>query len=201
SPFSIGYGYGMSGASILGLALAINKALGEPFKKEDIGRIAHVIEVEGKTGLGDVLAQMVGGFELRTKPGAPGFGEIKRLSHPEGWLVVTTPVKMRKTCDLIANYHKINEVGDLCYKEFLKNQNIENFIRISKYFWDRLEIIDQDLIKVAKIYKNYGIEHISFKKGIVYGIVRNEDFPLENGVFEKNGIKLIVSRISNRGAY
>lgn len=201
SPFSMGYGYGMSGASILGLALAINKALGEPYKKEDIGRIAHIIEVERKTGLGDVIAQMIGGFELRTKPGAPGLGKIKRLPHPKELLVITTPVKMIKTCDLLINLHKINEIGETCYREFQRNPNIENFMKISKSFWEKLEIINQDIIKVLKIYENYGIELVSFKKGIVYGIVRNEDFPLESGVYEKNGIKLIVSRISNRGAH
>lgn len=202
SPLPIGYGYGMSGASLLGLALAINKALGGPFKKDEVGKIAHIIEVERRTGLGDVLAQTAGGFVIRTKPGAPTVGEVKNLPHPREWLVVTTPVKKINTCEILKNPSKINEVGERCFKEFLKNPIMENFINISKTFWESIGLINQDFIKIMKIYEDLGIEHFSFKKGIVYGIIREEDFQLNNEwtTIEKNGITLIISRISNRGA-
>lgn len=44
---------------------------------------AHRVEVETGGGLGDVLAQYVGGFEIRVKPGAPGVGEAYRVLTPE----------------------------------------------------------------------------------------------------------------------
>ncbi|MEM1573958.1 MAG: pantoate kinase [Candidatus Methanomethylicaceae archaeon] len=202
SPLPIGYGYGMSGASLFGLTLAINKALGEPLKKNEVGKIAHIIEVERKTGLGDILAQTVGGFVIRTKPGAPNIGEVKNLPYPKEWLVITTPVKKINTSEILKN-PRINEIGEECFKEFLKNPIIENFVNISNIFWKNIGLIDEDLIKIMKIYENLGIKYFSFKKGIVYGIIHEEDFQLNNNwtIIEKNGIMLIISRISNRGAF
>ncbi|MEM0101494.1 MAG: pantoate kinase, partial [Candidatus Methanomethyliaceae archaeon] len=160
SPLPIGYGYGMSGASLFGLTLAINKALGEPLKKDEVGKIAHIIEVERKTGLGDILAQTVGGFVIRTKPGAPNIGEVKNLPYPKEWLVITTPVKKINTSEILKN-PRINEIGEECFKEFLKNPIIENFVNISNIFWKNIGLIDEDLIKIMKIYENLGIKYFS----------------------------------------
>ncbi|MCQ5337254.1 MAG: pantoate kinase [Candidatus Methanomethylicia archaeon] len=206
----IGYGYGMSGASTLGLVLAINKALGMPIKKEEAYNIAHILEVRRKTGFGDVIAQIVGGFEFRKKPGAPTFGEVIRLPDPNGWLVVTTPVKIMNTNKMINHkINKINEYGLICEKEFLNEPTIENFMKISRKFWENLGLIDNEIINIIKIYENLGLPYISIKKGIVYGII-DEDHckkifelkDLENPVLiNKNGLIFIISKLSKIGAY
>ena len=76
----VGYGFGCSGAVALSLAIALNDALKYGYTKTKVAQIAHKAEIKCQTGLGDVLASYHGGFEIRTKSGAPGIGEVQRLS-------------------------------------------------------------------------------------------------------------------------
>ena len=46
---------------------------------EECGKYAHLAEVELGTGLGDVIGELSKGIVLRTKPGAPGYGEAKSI--------------------------------------------------------------------------------------------------------------------------
>ena len=75
----VGYGLGASGAAALSLALALDSALGAGLGREGAGAIAHAAEVACSTGLGDVLASLHGGFEVRTRPGAPGVGAVESI--------------------------------------------------------------------------------------------------------------------------
>lgn len=84
----IGYGLGCSGAVALSLSLALNEALKTGLSRQDAGRLAHAAEVECKTGLGDVLAAYHGGFEIRTRPGAPGTGSLKKIDSDYTALII-----------------------------------------------------------------------------------------------------------------
>ncbi|MFX1562503.1 MAG: GHMP kinase, partial [Promethearchaeota archaeon] len=57
----IGCGFGTSGAAALGLAFALNEALDLGLSQLKAAQIAHIVEVECKTGLGTVIAETVGG--------------------------------------------------------------------------------------------------------------------------------------------
>ncbi len=83
----VGYGLGCSGAVALSLGLALNQALDTGLTKEQVGLIAHEAEIKCQTGLGDVLASYHGGFEIRTKSGAPGHGIVKKIKS-ENYSVV-----------------------------------------------------------------------------------------------------------------
>lgn len=74
----VGYGLGGSGAAALSLAYALDAALHTNLGREKIGEMAHAVEIECGTGLGDVLASFHGGFEVRTRPGAPGTGRVEK---------------------------------------------------------------------------------------------------------------------------
>ena len=77
----IGAGFGTSAASALSLTLALNEFLNLGYSDELCGQIAHMAEVNLGAGLGDVIAQTGKGLVLRTKPGAPGIGEIKSFNE------------------------------------------------------------------------------------------------------------------------
>ena len=64
--FPFGCGFGMSGASALATALAINDLLSLEKSYEDLGMIAHHAEVAAATGLGDVGGQFNGGIMIKT---------------------------------------------------------------------------------------------------------------------------------------
>ena len=55
----IGGGFGCSAAGALSSALALNEELQLNFKKQKCGQIAHIAEVENKTGLGDVIGSCI----------------------------------------------------------------------------------------------------------------------------------------------
>ena len=64
-------GFGLSGASALATAYAINALFELGLSQEDLAMAAHVAEVENLTGLGDVCAQYHGGCLAKLKEGHP----------------------------------------------------------------------------------------------------------------------------------
>ena len=71
SPLPLGCGFGLSGAAALATAYAINELLDAQKENEELAMIAHVAEVENRTGLGDVCSQYHGGCLIKLKEGAP----------------------------------------------------------------------------------------------------------------------------------
>ena len=81
----IGAGFGTSAGGALTAGLALKEALDLPLTYNQIGQIAHMAEIECKTGLGTVSSlTSTGGCVLVVKPGAPGICQIDRIPiHPE----------------------------------------------------------------------------------------------------------------------
>ena len=75
----IGFGLGSSGAAALSLSFALNEAAKVGLSAEEAAQIAHWAEIVCGTGLGTVIAEYVGGFETRTRAGAPGLGIIRKI--------------------------------------------------------------------------------------------------------------------------
>ena len=71
SPLPLGCGFGLSGAAALATAYALNELLQTHKDAEELAMIAHVAEVENRTGLGDVCSQYHGGCLVKLKEGAP----------------------------------------------------------------------------------------------------------------------------------
>ena len=71
SPLPLGCGFGLSGAASLATAYALNELLHLGQDTETLAMIAHVAEVENRTGLGDVCSQYHGGCLVKLKEGAP----------------------------------------------------------------------------------------------------------------------------------
>ena len=64
-------GFGLSGASALATAFAINAAFDLELDEHALGMAAHVAEVTNLTGLGDVCGQFRGGCLAKLAPGDP----------------------------------------------------------------------------------------------------------------------------------
>jgi len=214
------YGYGLSGASALSLALAINKAAGLRLSMNEIGQFAHEAEIANLTGLGDVSAQLTGGVEVRVRPGAPGLGEVQRLPHPEGRLVVTAPVIQFPTRTMITAKKyvtRINRLGAMAMSSFMDSPSIENLMRQSRLFWQGVGIEEERMLAAIKLFEGAGVEWPSIKKGVVFGIIRRDelpavatrlgctppdpDAPMPLALNGSRGINLIITEIANRGAF
>ncbi len=71
SPLPLGCGFGLSGAAALATAYALNELIELDKENEALAMIAHVAEVENRTGLGDVCSQYHGGCLVKLTEGAP----------------------------------------------------------------------------------------------------------------------------------
>ena len=76
----IGSGFGTSAGGALTAGLALKEALDLPLTYNQIGKIAHVAEIQCQTGLGTVSSlTFTGGCVLVVEPGAPGICQIDRI--------------------------------------------------------------------------------------------------------------------------
>jgi len=149
----IGAGFGMSASGALSLALALD-ALGSrqqgspsPFAY----KIAHEADVACHTGLGDVVSEAYGGFEVRLVPGIRG--EVKRLpfsgdvylfARNEGIStrqVLTDPAKRR---DIVS-------VGSKALQDFVSSPTLENFAKISMRFAEETRLAPKEILELTRL--------------------------------------------------
>lgn len=221
SIFPANYGYGISAASALSLGLAINRIMDLGLTREDVGVQAHIAEVENMTGLGDVSAELVGGFVLRDMPGAPGIGRAIRLGDGEGVAVISSPVKTFPTRPMITEneyVERINSKGKEALNSFSTAKDLDNLMIISRHFWENVGLMDDEMLGIMKRFERAGVPNPSVKKGVVFGLVPVDRIPkvvaaitdqapsrIKRSLPAKirdpqSGRSLIVSRISRGGA-
>ncbi|MHA2423719.1 MAG: pantoate kinase [Candidatus Thorarchaeota archaeon] len=137
SDLPIGVGFGASGAGALGTALALSSIVAPELDFISASQYAHYAEVVNHAGLGDVIAQTVGGIEVRTAPGAPGIGETSNIAIPEGRVVVLAGSTGLETKDVLTDpksRERINNEGEKRIKSILANLSLERIVNHSKDF-------------------------------------------------------------------
>jgi pantoate kinase len=142
----IGAGFGTSGAAALSLALALNEAMEIHLSQLEAAQVAHVAEVECKTGLGTVIAETFGGFEIRIYPGAPGIGKIRHLTIPDDRVVachVFGPLSTKQFLNSPETRTKINKFGGQLIANLASKPTVSNFMKISREFAENVGLITQ----------------------------------------------------------
>jgi pantoate kinase len=137
-------GFGSSGGGVLSLALALNEASGAGLTDVEAAQIAHVAEIECKTGLGSVFAAVRGGFGVLTKPGAPGIGDAVSYPDRESLRVVYLhfgPIPTREALSNPALRTKINEFGGRFVDELSRRPTPERFMRFSRQFTEHIGLV------------------------------------------------------------
>ena len=140
----IGSGFGASGAGSLGLALALNEAMDLDLPRIEAARVAHIAEIECKTGLGTVLAGLAGGFGVITRAGGPGIGETLKFKHSADLSAVCLHFGPISTKEALSNpglRRRINELGGRFVEEIWRNQRLELFLRLSRSFTEHVGLI------------------------------------------------------------
>ena len=194
----IGAGFGTSAASALSLTLAINEFLNLGYSEELCGQIAHMAEVNLGAGLGDVIAQTGQGLVLRTKPGAPGIGEIKSFNEDIfiGWKTFGEI----ETSDIISNpHHKeaISSSGGKYLELFEKEPTLENFLAFSSKFSHEIDLMS-DEVKFLIDYFNSSSDILGSSMAMlgntVFAFAYNED------AFKKLDVEnLHIDKLNNIG--
>ncbi|MBL7054141.1 GHMP kinase [Candidatus Woesearchaeota archaeon] len=145
SQLPLSCGFGISGASALATAYALNALL--KLKKEP-AKIAHIAEVENKTGLGDVINQYYGGFLIKYEPSYKF--KVKRLNikNKKIYYKVFSRLDTKKMITNKKIKNKINQAGINSLKKIksLKKPQLNKLISISKEF-----AVDSGLLKDEKI--------------------------------------------------
>ena len=144
----IGTGYGVSGACALGSALALSKALGLSLARERLVTIAHVVEVECRTGLGDVGPQALGGLVIGLEPGVPPHGKMKRIPIPNGIKIACANLGPLRTKRLLGDkefLERSRRLGGLALKKLVNKPTPENFMKFSREFAEGLGLLDDEL--------------------------------------------------------
>ncbi|MGI0011543.1 MAG: pantoate kinase [Nitrosopumilaceae archaeon] len=196
----VGYGLGSSGAVALSLAFALNKAMSTNLSRTQIGQIAHNAEIYCKTGLGTVLSSYYGGFEIRTKQGAPGIGSLKKIYSDSSAIVICfSPISTRKF--IRDQLPRINGLGGKMVNKLLKSRDYQDFLDMSLEFAKYVSVITPKMDAVIKDLRSNG-----FKCGIamfgetVFTLVPKSKEDQVMQILKKyNGI-VIQSKIDKSGA-
>lgn len=134
SDVPIGAGFGVSGAGALSTVFALNRALSLGLTTGRLIEIAHVAEVKNRTGLGDVVAQSVGGVVVRRNAGA--FARPERIPADEKnvFWVVFGKIATEDVLTDKSTADRINLIGKRSLRELLRGPTLENFMNQSKRF-------------------------------------------------------------------
>lgn len=153
----VGYGLGSSGAVALSLAFALNKALGTNLSRTQVGQIAHNAEIYCKTGLGTVLSAYHGGFEIRTKYGAPGIGSLKKIHTDYLPIVICfSPISTKEF--IKTELSKINGLGEKMVTKLLKSRNQMEFMDMSLEFAKYVDVITPKMQQVIDDLQGHGFK-------------------------------------------
>ena len=199
----VGYGFGCSAAVALSLSIALNDALDCKLTKIQVAHIAHNIEIECRTGLGDVLASYHGGFEVRVKPGAPGIGQVKKINSKEKLDVIIicfNPISTKKF--LKEKISSINGLGGKMVKKLVESNDTEEFQDMSVKFAKYVNVVTPKMNQVINLLHKNGIKcGVALFGETVFSLVtKNEKNKVKEILKQFDDGLIITSKIDNSGA-
>lgn len=200
-------GFGSSGAAALSLALALNEALELGLPKVKIEQAAHIAEINCNTGLGTVIAEVLGGLEIRVKPGAPGIGEVKHIAVNQEYMVACLYFGPLSTVKFLNDQNfcqQVNTFGGKLVEEIFREPNVHNFMRFSRSFAENLGLISTRIRKVLRETDKKSIKcSMPIFGESVFSLVKRDQVENLLQIFRKNassGKNVFVSEIDFDGA-
>ncbi|NYT04459.1 MAG: hypothetical protein GKC00_07120 [Candidatus Methanofastidiosa archaeon] len=142
-------GFGASASAVLGICFSIKDLI--KISTEDCIRIAHETEVRNFSGLGDVVAEVKGGIEIRRTPGIDGAIENIPANDLK---VFAISLGMKKTESILKNPEKvkiIEKCGTKLLNRLLSDPNVENLMECSKTFTYKTGIISKEILEIIEI--------------------------------------------------
>lgn len=202
SKVPMGAGYGVSGATALGSAIALSVALGNVMTALQAGAVAHVVEVEHLTGLGDVIAQIHGGVEIRVREGAPGIGIIDWIPHDQNLRVIAVTLRSMSTKEVLeAKKEVINKCGLRALSNLLRKPSVKELMDNAKIFAEDVGFMDGDLKELAEMMIREGAIGASVKKGVFYVLADGDSIDRLHDLLvnQLRGKQIFICSISSHG--
>lgn len=197
----IGFGLGSSGAAALSLSYALNDALDIGLSRTQAAQIAHHAEIICNTGLGTVIAEFVGGFEIRTSAGAPGIGKAYKveLDNYKAIILCLAPISTRSF--LSTRMSEINGLGDIMSRKLSKSKNINDFLKMSNEFAETLGLTRGICKQPIEALKERGFEaSVALFGHTVFTVVPELLTKEVSDILKEFGGTLLVCSIDSDGA-
>src|SRR2546428_11174788 len=200
----MGCGYGTSGAGALSLSLALNQALGSYLSEIEAAQIAHKAEVKHKTGLGTVTSAFYGGLLIRTRAGAPGIGEVKRIIPSSSLRVVSGAFGPISTAGVLTDNGlrtRINQCGRGLVSLQTKSPEANTFIRLSRRFADCLGIFSPRLREaIASMQRGQILSSMMMIGESLFTVVDGDLVAKAKATIRSAGATPVTSKSSRNGA-
>lgn len=142
--FPVGIGLGASACGALGAVMSLNEVYGT-LGTTELYQLAHIAEVVHRTGLGDVIAQISGGFETRIAAGAPGIGEVIRYDGISTDVIILTHGFM-KTSPVLRNqsFQSVAEsLGKQLLQQFLLEPSASQAAKLGRVFAEKTGLLTE----------------------------------------------------------
>lgn len=201
-----GSGFGTSGSGALSLAFALNRLYDFPLSEDRAAAIAHSADVLCRTGLGTVVGERKGGFELRLKPGTPPYGEIDGFCPqppPYAVFVLFGPLSTVGSLSDPAIRAAINRSGESHLRQLREEPTPDRFLAEASRFSEEVNLFSENGLKAAALLRTLGYRPamLMFGDG-VYTFCRDRKEAQNLRKILKKNFKndILVSKICNRGA-
>jgi pantoate kinase len=198
----IGFGLGSSGAAALSLSYALNQALDIGLSRAHAAQIAHSAEIACNTGLGTVIAEFAGGFEMRTSAGAPGIGSVTKICLDENYKAVILCLAPISTKSFLRKrMNEINGLGSLMLSKLSTSRSLGDFLKMSRKFAETLNLTEGRCKAPIAALKAKGFESSAALFGqTVFTIVSPASANEVTDILREFGGTLIVCNIDSAGA-
>jgi pantoate kinase len=197
----VGFGLGSSGAAGLSLSYALNEALGAGLSRTRAAQIAHRAEIACKTGLGTVIAEFAGGFEMRQSAGAPGVGYVAKIDLQDYKAVVLCLAPISTKSFLRNHMDEINGLGGVMLAKLSESRSVEEFLKMSEEFAETLGLREGRCKEPIAALKAKGIRSsVALFGQTVFTLVPQARAKEAKDALKGFGGKLFVCNIDGRGA-
>jgi pantoate kinase len=198
----IGFGLGSSGAAALSLSYALNQVLDIGLNRTQAAQIAHHAEIACNTGLGTVIAEFAGGFEMRTSPGAPGIGSVSKINLDKNYKVVALCLAPILTRSFLTNrINEINGLGGIMLSKLSASKSLDDFLKMSHGFAEILSLTEGRCKGPIAALKTRGIKSsVALFGQTVFTVVSQARAAEAADALRQFGGTLIVCNIDKAGA-
>ncbi len=202
-------GFGTSAGGALTAGLALREALALPLTYNQIGKIAHVAEIQCQTGLGTVSSlTFSGGCVLVVEPGAPGICQIDRIPLTPDYMVVAgfykSDIPKKTVLSSPRKKQEINRYGKKTLDAILAEPSLENFLECCWEFSQKAGFATENTRKLVRLAKKAGAVGAAQNMigEAVHAVVHEENADAVAEAFKQAlpSQQVIVSRIDFQGA-
>lgn len=154
----VSQGFGMSAAGALSAAVCIASETGHTVA--EAVEAAHIAEINGGGGLGDVAAIAAGrDLPVRTVPGIPPYGRVENVRGRMDGICLAVLGSKIITSDVLSDADAVKNIrsaADSAIESFLADRTLDSLYRESNVFSKESGIESREVTEALEILHSYG---------------------------------------------